>query len=161
MKLRNILHFSLHFSNDINLFLDSVCGRVLRAPHGIIKSPNFPSPYPDYSDCVWFIILEKYSDNRIQFLAFDLPPKNETCINFVKIKEYGYGSYIYYGGSSIPSDFTWSYGKVYVVEFITGQNKHQNYGFLLKYRTYKSSIISIASDENADVTNLNEKGMYV
>ena len=126
MELRNILHFSLYISDDINLFLDSVCGRVLRASHGILKSQNFQSPYPDYSDCVWFIILERFSDLRIQFLAFDLPAKNETCINFVKIKECSYYGYIYYGESSITSDYTWPSGKVYVSEFRTGQSKHQN-----------------------------------
>lgn len=148
-------------SGDINLILDNNCGGVLRALHGIIKSPNFPSPYPDYSDCVWVIILEKSSDIRMQFLAFDLPPAIEPCINFVEIKEYGYSGNIYYGESSIPSDFSWSYGKVFVVEFRTGRNKNQNYGFLLKYRTYEQSKISITAKEIAKVANLNAKGTYV
>lgn len=135
-------------SNNINLSLDTDCGGVLTASHGIIKSQNFPSPYPDHSHCLWFIISTNIYPDRIQFLAFDLPLKSETCINFVKINAYGSHGYIYYGGSSIPSDFTDSYGNIYVVEITTGQNKNQNYGFLLKY-TYELPKISISANESA------------
>ena len=148
-------------SGDINLILDNNCGGVLRALYGVIKSPNYPFPYPDYLDCVCIIILERDSDIRIKFLAFDLPPAIEPCTNFVEIKEYGYSSHIYYGGSSIPSDFTWESGRVFVVEFRTGQNINRSYGFLLKYRIDEYSKFSITAKESAKVANLNAKGVYV
>lgn len=59
------------------------------------KSSNFPLPYPDNTDCVWVITLEKIVEFKIQVLAFDLIFLFERLLNYLKTRTCGYfGSFI-------------------------------------------------------------------
>ena len=51
------------------------CGGDLTGLSGIIQSPNFPSNYPDFSDCEWTITVNSSSIVYFELLAFDL----ENC----------------------------------------------------------------------------------
>ena len=52
-----------------------ICGGNLTGSSGIIESPNFPLPYPDYSLCEWTITVDATSTVYLELLAFDL----ENC----------------------------------------------------------------------------------
>lgn len=123
-------------SNDIILVLDNACGRLFTASHGIIKSENFPSPYPNYTDCLWHIEVEEYRYLYIEFSYFNLPPKKERCINYMNIENsFGNYSYTFFGGKDSPVLFRPYYfgDNALKVVFRTGPNKKQNQGFKLKY----------------------------
>ena len=145
-----------------NLFSDDYCGKNLAASHGTIKSPNFPFPYPDYTDCLWRIVLEKVTEIEIQFIAFDLSTTTQTNINYVKIKTGDYYPYTIYSNyePSLPFSITRT-GQVFEVVFRTGQNKNRNYGFLLRYFPVEYAKMSIASNDGAKTASLNATGMYV
>lgn len=146
----------------INLFSDSHCEVYLGGPHGTIKSQNFPFAYPDYAQCVWYIILEKFMEITFQFLEFDLPRKNETDLNYVEIATVGGYKYTFYskGRRGLPFSLV-SSDKMFRVHFKTGRNNIGNRGFLLKYLTYEYPKISIAMNRKTKATILNENGMFV
>ena len=97
---------------------------------------------------------------EITFLSFNLPPKDESGINYLQIV----GSDEYYsqnfsGGDDGPTllrRYTF-YGNFLRVLFRTGRNKKHNYGFLLKYLAYAK--VSIPSNKSARGATLNGKGM--
>ena len=98
---------------------------------------------------------------KFQFLDFDLSTKNETDINYVKIETSSYG-YTFYRNSGLALPFSLVLtDQVFIIKFRTGQNKHQNYGFLLNYMTYRYPKVSIASNESAKASTLIAKGMYI
>ena len=99
---------------------------------------------------------------EITFLSFNLPPKDESCINYLKIVDSNEDDlYIFYGGDDGPTlllKYTF-YQSVLKIVFRTARNKKQNYGFQLKYLTYQNLKVSIPSNKSARVATLNAKGM--
>ncbi|XP_046746481.1 cubilin-like [Diprion similis] len=76
----NVMH--LHFYTDVpdpmNGFKATVnignhCNRVVRGTQGVIKSPNYPAPYPTGYHCNWTIIGVPSLIIKLQFLDLDLP----------------------------------------------------------------------------------------
>lgn len=55
-----------------SLTIGLVCGGIWSEPTGIIKSPNFPSPYPGNKECVYMIALDPGKAIRLNFLSFDI-----------------------------------------------------------------------------------------
>lgn len=97
---------------------------------------------------------------EITFLSFNLPPKNESCINYLKIVD-GNEDKVFYGGDDGPtllSKYTFL-GPVIRVVFRTGRNKKQNYGFQLKYFTNEYLNVSIPFNKSDREANLIAKGM--
>lgn len=120
------------------LISDNVCGGVLTELQGTIKSTNFPSPYPDYTECKWHIIAQTKMNWEIQFLFFDLPFESETtCNNYLEIEAddpFDYQQFC--SGKRSPvllKKYFFSGHNVLKIEFSTGRNERQNYGFWLKY----------------------------
>ena len=99
---------------------------------------------------------------EITFLSFNLPPKDESGINYLKIEEPNeYYPRIFYGGDDGPillSPYIF-YGHFLRVVFRTGRNEKHNYGFILKYLAYEYSTVSIPSNKSARAATLNGKGM--
>ena len=132
----------------------------------MISSKNFPSPYPDFTDCVWFIMVKEGMKLEINFLTFDLPlSQKKRCIDYLRIRSYGeshvnYTDYINDNdeSSTLPPKFI-SNGNLVEIIFRSGQNKDHNSGFLLKYFTYKESKDSTASTEKSKAFSLNGVGM--
>ena len=69
---------------------------------------------------------------KIIFPDFDLPPAEEQCIEYVKLKNQEEPVARFYCGSSLPPEFISSGNKV-TVEFKTNQNKGKHRGFFLTY----------------------------
>ena len=103
----------------------------------------------------------------IQFLDFDLPPNNETDMNYVKITTSGY-VYTFYCNHlesrfpvrALPFSLILS-DQLIRIQLKTGLNKDGNCGVLLKYRTSGYPKISTVLTQKAKTAILNAKGMYV
>ncbi|XP_003369017.1 putative CUB domain protein [Trichinella spiralis] len=60
--------------------------KTLDAPSGVIKSPHFPSNYPDNSECSWKIVTNLDSLVWLRFLLLDIEGIPGQChFDFVKI----------------------------------------------------------------------------
>lgn len=145
--------------NEINLFSDT-CGGILTALGGIIQSPNYPSAYPDDADCVWEIIGQRNMQFDIQFMSFDLPPKSQRCITYLKIAD-SIGDYFlnFYGGYEVPvigERYTF-FDNVLKVVFRTSRNEEQHYGFQLRYIAIQDPLASIPSNIGTKVATINAK----
>ena len=53
-------------------FLDEICGGHLNGTSGVFKSPNFPSPYPNNTECIWVITVPEGSKVNLHFQSFDV-----------------------------------------------------------------------------------------
>lgn len=65
------------------------CGRIVKVSYnGTVTSPNHPLPYDNNQDCTWIFSSYPGSKIRLNFIAFDLQPPNQTqCNDFVQIQE--------------------------------------------------------------------------
>ena len=150
-------------SNNMNLFSDNDCRKVLTDANGTIKSPNFPLPYPDQTYCVWIILLEKISKIKIQVLAFDLSPYGEDgdeAWNYLKITSCD-DPIIIRGGDRYELPIEIERKCLWTEVVFSGVSMYGNYGFLLKYYSYENPNILIVSNESVKAVTLNTKGMYV
>ena len=144
---------------NMNLFSDNDCRKVLKAPNGTIKSPNFPLPYPDNSSCVWIVTLEQEMYIDIEVVALDLPPASETLMNYLKLRLCGYPELFYRDDKrKLPIERLFPC-KSFIVEFKTGENNNENYGFLLNYWPSEFLKTSVASNESDKSASLNTKRM--
>ena len=113
-----------------------VCRRNFSGPEGVIKSEKYPSPYPDEEDCIWIIKVADDKKVKIEFESFDLPPKKETCSNFLKLTSTGDLKDYIYCGNAVPPDYISGSNEV-AVQFKTGKNTNISTGFFLKYLSYE------------------------
>ena len=62
------------------------CKKVYKSNTGSIKSPNFPSNYPNSAICS-YLIMNSDPESRItlNFLHFNLHQANNQCFDYVKI----------------------------------------------------------------------------
>ena len=69
---------------------DSYCsGRVEEMRTGYMASPGYPSYYLGGMECVWKLLVEKGQMVKIEVKYLDLREAQETCKNFVVVKEEG------------------------------------------------------------------------
>lgn len=86
-------------------------------------------------------MVKKGMKLEIDFLIFDLPSQSKECNDYVKIRSYGepHVNYTDYTNDNdeyaLPPKFV-SNGNLVEIIFRAGQNKNNNFGFLLKYFTY-------------------------
>lgn len=130
------------------------------APRGTIKSENYPSPYPDNAECVWFIKAEEGMKVKIIYQDFDVPTGGEQCFDFLKLQNVGEPLARFDCGPSLPPEFI-SRGNEVKVEFRTHQNKDQHTGFHLNYVTFPESNNFITSSKSAIAETLTQAGVYV
>ncbi|XP_042670489.1 embryonic protein UVS.2-like isoform X1 [Centrocercus urophasianus] len=66
------------------LYKCNYCSSVLPKPKGSFSSVNYPSPYPNNSNCLWLIRIRR---NKIflQFEAFDLQTSSDCSSDYVKV----------------------------------------------------------------------------
>ena len=130
----------------------------LREPYGIIKLKNFPFLYWANAKYVWLIIVEKGMKVKPNFQAFDKLLQNKHCIEYVKIKTHGDPRANCNCRSPSPPKLMPT-GNEVEISFITGPNKRQNTGLLLKHLSYRKSKVPIVLFESIKTVTLNKKGM--
>ena len=117
----------------------------MAAPSETIKSPGFPNPYPGIQDCKWTITVAVGKKIKIVFdKRFQLPPVQESCVEFVKLQTPGLPDGEFYCGEKVPTDFI-STGNKLEVSFKVGANPNNYTGFSLNYTTYEEPTSTIAS----------------
>uniref|UniRef100_A0A8C5UE38 Metalloendopeptidase n=1 Tax=Malurus cyaneus samueli TaxID=2593467 RepID=A0A8C5UE38_9PASS len=66
------------------LYKCDCCSSVLPKSKGSFSSANYPSPYPNNSNCLWLIRIRR-SKIFLQFEAFDLQPSSDCSSDYIKI----------------------------------------------------------------------------
>ncbi|XP_075357733.1 astacin-like metalloendopeptidase [Mycteria americana] len=66
------------------LYKCNCCSSVLSKSKGSFSSVNYPSPYPNNSNCLWLIRIHR-SKIFLQFEAFDLQPSSDCSSDYIKI----------------------------------------------------------------------------
>ncbi|KAI1237907.1 hypothetical protein IHE44_0013999, partial [Lamprotornis superbus] len=66
------------------LYKCNCCSSVLPKPKGSFSSVNYPSPYPNNSNCLWLIRIRR-SKIFLQFEAFDLQGSLDCSSDYIKI----------------------------------------------------------------------------
>ncbi|NXK39824.1 UVS2 protein, partial [Piprites chloris] len=66
------------------LYKCNCCSSVLPKSKGSFSSVNYPSPYPNNSNCLWLIRIRR-SKVFLQFEAFDLQPSSDCSSDYIKI----------------------------------------------------------------------------
>ncbi|XP_058663852.1 embryonic protein UVS.2-like [Ammospiza caudacuta] len=66
------------------LYKCNCCSSVLSKPKGSFSSVNYPSPYPNNSNCLWLIRIRR-SKIFLQFEAFDLQHSPGCSSDYIKI----------------------------------------------------------------------------
>ena len=62
-----------------------VCGGIWDDPSGLIKSPNFPSPYPANKECVYVVALDAGKAIQLDFLVFDVEGDTNCLFDYVEV----------------------------------------------------------------------------
>ena len=111
----------------------------MTAPSGTIKSEGFPNPYTGPQNCQWNIAVTVGKKIKIVFdKKFQLPPKQESCSQFVKLGNFGGPTSLFYCGKNLPPDFI-SKGNKVKVSFKVEANTGNYTGFSLNYTTYEEA----------------------
>uniref|UniRef100_A0A8C3BKB3 Metalloendopeptidase n=1 Tax=Cairina moschata TaxID=8855 RepID=A0A8C3BKB3_CAIMO len=66
------------------LYKCNCCSSVLPKPKGSFSSVNYPSPYPNNSNCLWLIRIRR-SKIFLQFEAFDLQTSSDCSSDYIKV----------------------------------------------------------------------------
>ncbi|XP_012062648.1 PREDICTED: cubilin [Atta cephalotes] len=87
----------VHFYTDVPepkngfkavITLGEVCGGILRATKGTIKSPNYPHSYPTNINCTWLIVAPTDHNLKLEFRDIQLPGLRQCRLtDHVKIGE--------------------------------------------------------------------------
>ncbi|XP_039305004.1 cubilin isoform X2 [Solenopsis invicta] len=100
-------------------FLDmsKVCGGHYSKSNGIIRSPNYPNPYPNNKECVW--IIEARNRYRIILTVdhFKLEKHADCAFDYLEIRNGGYESSPLLGkfcGTDIPTEIPSQSNQMYI-----------------------------------------------
>ncbi|XP_053550175.1 high choriolytic enzyme 2-like [Bombina bombina] len=111
------------------------CGANLRAPSGVITSPNYPANYPNNAYCIWNITSK--SQISITFTDVDTEATANCLYDYVKVidgsKLTNYVLVPNICGNSVPPTFMSNDVSVLIV-FVTDWSV-QSRGFRLEYKT--------------------------
>ncbi|XP_067414183.1 astacin-like metalloendopeptidase [Emydura macquarii macquarii] len=66
------------------LYSCNCCSNVLHKPKDTFSSANYPSSYPDNSNCLWLIRIPQHKV-FLQFEAFDLQPSPDCTSDYIRI----------------------------------------------------------------------------
>ncbi|XP_074812772.1 astacin-like metalloendopeptidase [Natator depressus] len=66
------------------LYSCNYCSNVLHKPNDTFSSVNYPSLYPDNSNCLWLIRIPQHQV-FLQFDAFDLQPSPDCTSDYIRI----------------------------------------------------------------------------
>ncbi|XP_068539932.1 astacin-like metalloendopeptidase isoform X1 [Anas acuta] len=66
------------------LYKCNCCSSVLPKPKGSFSSVNYPSPYPNNSNCLWLIRIRR-SKIFLQFETFDLQTSSDCSSDYIKV----------------------------------------------------------------------------
>uniref|UniRef100_A0A8C3RQM5 Metalloendopeptidase n=1 Tax=Chelydra serpentina TaxID=8475 RepID=A0A8C3RQM5_CHESE len=64
--------------------LYNCCSNVLHKPNDTFSSVNYPSSYPDNSNCLWLIRIPQHQI-FLQFDAFDLQPSPDCTSDYIRV----------------------------------------------------------------------------
>lgn len=139
---------------------DSVrCGEDFTEKAGAIKSPNYPDPYPAFSDCMWKI--KAPTGYRISIHSTALRMEGGGCdFDYLKITDSGYAqdsqkqsSEVFCGQKSVDYQ---SLTNEVTLHFISDATESY-YGFNLYYTFKHASMLKSAMDY-CNMTNINTPG---
>ncbi|KAH9509854.1 hypothetical protein Btru_045434 [Bulinus truncatus] len=61
------------------------CGGQLKSSYGIIRSPGYPSNYPNYADCHWIITANGGQVIDLRFYRIDVEGNNASCNDAIHV----------------------------------------------------------------------------
>lgn len=126
---------------------ETYCGGQYLGDSGIIKSPNFPYPYPDNKRCIYHIKVSPSKAILVTFLHLDIEPSPRIphVELFILPCSYDYLELYGYGidnatfsericGKTIPEPIETAMNEL-IITFVTDGSK-RNSGFMLNYTTF-------------------------
>uniref|UniRef100_A0A8C5QBQ2 Metalloendopeptidase n=1 Tax=Leptobrachium leishanense TaxID=445787 RepID=A0A8C5QBQ2_9ANUR len=126
------------------------CGSTFTRPNGVFSSPNYPSPYPTYAQCVWMITAPAGYKVSLNMMDFNLEVRR-NCLNDYVVVFDGpkptspqIGKYC----GSVPVPAIVSTGNYLLVQFISDESV-QTKGFLARY-----SFVAQNKNNSQDQTRL-------
>ncbi|KAL6069282.1 hypothetical protein STEG23_019741, partial [Scotinomys teguina] len=129
--------FTANFSAD-NL----VCGEVLTAARGVIKSPGFPNIYPSGVNCTWHIDVQQGQLIRLVFDSFYLDFHYNCTNDYLEIydvvDQISLGRYC---GKSIPPSLTSSSHSIKLMFVSDSALGHE--GFSIQYEAMNASSVCL------------------
>uniref|UniRef100_UPI00398F64EE cubilin n=1 Tax=Pristiophorus japonicus TaxID=55135 RepID=UPI00398F64EE len=125
----------------------AVCGGMVSAEFGSLQSPGYPSPYPDNSQCEWFLKGPTGHYLTISFQAFNLENTPECIKDFVEIREYNASGRVLgrHCGSILPGSMDTS-GSLAYIHFSSDASVNGS-GFRLQF---EASIEECGGELTAD-----------
>lgn len=148
--------FKLAWTSDTE-----ICGGVLTDENGAIRSPSFPNPYPQNSNCVWIIDAPSTKVVHIQFNSVDIYSSGPQCgYDYVRIFDGlapdsdQIGSDIC--GHSAPLPMTTN-GPFARIEFVSNKAQESSKGFDLSY-TAVNNFAECGADLTLDYGEITSPG---
>ncbi|KAM4704392.1 LOW QUALITY PROTEIN: complement C1r subcomponent-like [Rhinophrynus dorsalis] len=130
-----------------------VCSSEKRPLFGLVKSPNYPKPYPNNNQTSWDIEVPEGYRVSLTFLVFDIEPSENCDYDFVKVladqRELGL-----FCGSAMSRTHPGSrrfvsQGKKMRIQFHSDFSNEEN-GTTIPYRGFQAYYQAIDRDECAD-----------
>ena len=121
--------------SQTRVFIFSVCGGMLFAPSGFIRSPNYPQPYKHKAKCVWKIRVPIGNTITVNFTVLDIESSSGCRYDNVLVRD-GYNDsaaqIVRLCGASRPTTVFKSTGHTLYIAF-TSDTSINGRGFELQY----------------------------
>ncbi|KAG7199007.1 hypothetical protein KM043_013159 [Ampulex compressa] len=145
------------------LFIDTtrVCGGFYSKQNGIVRSPNYPNPYPDDKECVWIITAPNKQKVKLRVEDFELENHSSCSYDYLEIRNGGYESAPLIGkfcGKDIPTEITSQANQLYI-KFVTDGWRNAK-GFAIEWDSSTVGCGGVMTSASGDIISPNYPEPY-
>lgn len=119
-----------------------VCGGTIKAPHGIVYSPNYPHNYDHFTYCEWTIEVQAHHTLSIDFDELDI--EEESTCDHDSLKFYNDEDDLFYTacGNELPPRISSKSNKIKIVFQTDGSIASKGFKFRFKENCGQNIIVS-------------------